>query len=184
MLAQRQVLLVPGGGHVVEEFGRGALGVARVAGEQLVGGEGDVDGRGGQVFGGEGVAAVDVQDQEVANLVAGLDGDGVLARRVRVRDGEAGVVEGRRGDGLGEHRLGQQVVVGGLRVLEGQRVVDAGLGGEPHRVAARVGVRGREVRAAAQRVGDPDRVVVGVEQRALVAVDGRKFSGHVFAPRQ
>ncbi|MER6103775.1 hypothetical protein ABT115_15960 [Streptomyces sp. NPDC001832] len=82
------------------------------------------------------------------------------------------MVEDRRGDGLGEHRLGQQVVVGGLRVLEGQRVVDAGLGGEPHRVAAGVGVRGREVRAAAQRVGDTDRVVVGAEQRALVAVDG------------
>jgi hypothetical protein len=61
-----------------------------------------------------------------------------------------------------------------LRILEGQRVVDAGLGGEPHRVAAGVGVRSGEVRAAAQRVGDADRVVVRVEQRALVAVDGRE----------
>ncbi|MGW3304001.1 hypothetical protein [Streptomyces rubiginosohelvolus] len=84
---------------------------------------------------------------------------------------EAGVVEDRRGDGLGEDRLGQQVVLGGLRLLEGQREVHAGLGGEPHLVAARVGVRGREVRAA-QRVSNPDRGVVGVEQRALVAVDG------------
>ncbi|MFE7951471.1 hypothetical protein [Streptomyces sp. NPDC057426] len=90
-----------------------------------------------------------------------------------------GWFEDRRGDGLGEHRLGQQVVVGGLRLLERQRVVNAGLGGEPHRVAAGVGVRGREVRAAAQRVGDADRVVVGVEQRALVAVDGLSRSSGV-----
>jgi hypothetical protein len=76
-------------------------------GSSLVGGECDVDGRGGQLFRGEGVAAVDVQNQEVAHLVAGLDGDGVLARRVRIGGDEAGVAEDRRGDGLGEHRLWQ-----------------------------------------------------------------------------
>lgn len=124
---------------------------------------------GGLVFRGDGVAAVEVQTQEVAHLVDELDGDDVLTRRFRIRGDEAGVIEDRPGDGLGEHRLGQQVVAGRLRLLEGQHVVDAGLSGEPHHVAARVGGRGREVRAAAQRVGDADRVVVGIEQRALVA---------------
>ncbi|MFC9753802.1 hypothetical protein [Streptomyces sp. NPDC056921] len=50
------------------------------------------------------------------------------------------MVEDRRGNGLGEH---------GLKQYTG------------------FGIGGDEVGAAAQRVGDADRVVVGVEQRPL-----------------
>ncbi|WP_327277822.1 hypothetical protein OG609_43890 [Streptomyces sp. NBC_01224] len=46
-------------------------------------------------------------------------------------------------------------------------------GGEPHGVVAGFGVGGDDARAAQQRVGDADTVVVGVEQRVLVAADER-----------
>ncbi|WP_173317314.1 hypothetical protein [Streptomyces fulvorobeus] len=116
MLAQRQVLLLPGGSDVVEEFGRRPLRVARVAGQQPVGGVRDV-------FGGVRVVVgvrVDVQGQEVADTAPGLDGDGFLARRVGGGDGEVGVVEDRRGEGLGEGRRGQGVVRGRFGVMEGE----------------------------------------------------------------
>ncbi|MEV4867953.1 hypothetical protein [Streptomyces syringium] len=48
-----------------------------------------------------------------------------------------------------------------------------GHAGEPHGVVAGFGVGGEDVRAAQQCAGDADRVVVGVGQGALVAVDGR-----------
>lgn len=66
--AQWEVLLVPGGGHVGEEFGRGALRVAWVAGQQPVGGEGDVGGRGGVLLAVDGAVA---DGQREGVLVAG-----------------------------------------------------------------------------------------------------------------
>ncbi|MFG2218051.1 hypothetical protein ACIOZL_28910 [Streptomyces sp. NPDC087769] len=53
-----------------------------------------------------------------------------------------------------------------LRILEGQLVVDADLGGEPHSTDTGFGFGGDEVSAAAWRVGDAGDVVVGVEQLA------------------
>lgn len=55
-----------------------------------------------------------------------------------------------------------QFEAGGVGVAEGDGLV------------AGRGARGGDVRAAAQGVGDPDGVVIGVEQRAFVAVDGRE----------
>ncbi|TBO61579.1 hypothetical protein EYS09_00375 [Streptomyces kasugaensis] len=89
-------------------------------------------------------------------------------------------VEDRRG----EYRLGQGVVVGRLRVPQGEGAVDAGHGGEVAGVVAGFGVGGEDVGAARQRVGDADRVVVGVEERTLVAVGGREFGGRTFAAVQ
>lgn len=73
------------------------------------------------------------------------------------------MVEDRRGDGL---RLGQQVVVGGLGVLQGQDVADTGRGGERDGVAAVLAVGAEGVWAVAQCVGDALGVVIGGEQRA------------------
>ena len=87
-------------------------------------------------------------------------GDGVLARLIRRGDHEVRGVEDHRGEGLGEHRLGQEVVLGRLRVPQGEGVVDAGHGGEPHGVVAGFGVGGEDVRAAQQRVGDTDAVIM------------------------
>jgi hypothetical protein len=42
----------------------------------------------------------------------------------------------------------------------------------PDVVVGGFGAGAEDVRAVAQRVGDADRVAVGVDQRALVAVDG------------
>ncbi|WP_030593865.1 hypothetical protein [Streptomyces anulatus] len=76
------------------------------------------------------------------------------------------MVKDRGGDGLG-----QEVVVGGFGVLQGQDVADTGRGAEGDGVPAGLAVGAEEVRAVAQRVGDALGVVVGVDQRALVEVD-------------
>jgi hypothetical protein len=69
-------------------------------------------------------------------------------------------------------RRGQDVVRGGFGVLQGEVEAVARERGEGDAVGAGFGAGTEDVQAAAQRVGDADRVVVGVDQRALVAVDG------------
>jgi hypothetical protein len=71
-----------------------------------------------------------------------------------------------------------------LRVPQGEGAVDAGHGGEVAGVVAEFGGGGEDVGAARRRVGDADRVMVGIEERALVAVDGREFGRRTFSPLQ
>jgi hypothetical protein len=75
--------------------------------------------------------------------------------------------------GLGEDGRGQEVVVGRLRVLQGQGPGGSGVRDEADGVVAGRTVGGEDVRAVAQRVRDVLGVVVGGGQRALVPVDGR-----------
>ncbi|MEU1228874.1 hypothetical protein [Streptomyces sp. NPDC005828] len=118
-----------------------ASGITQRGGRE-VGGRGRLVQQGGVLVGG------DAEDGEVALAVAGVDGDVTVVRVVRGGGNEVGAVEGR-----GRERL-----------------VQDGLA-EPVVVVAGVGVRGDEVRAAAQGFGDADVVVVRADQVVLVPVD-------------
>ncbi|WP_219049837.1 hypothetical protein, partial [Streptomyces sp. JJ66] len=78
VLAQRQALLVRGGGHVVEEFGRRPFRFARIAGQQPVGGVDDIRGR----------DSVEVERPERRLFEGGAEPDGLVAGRGRGDEGD------------------------------------------------------------------------------------------------
>lgn len=81
--------------------------------------------------------------------------------------------EDRRGEGLVDFPPGQDVVRGRFGIVQGEVAAGARQRGEDDAVRPGFGAGVQDVRAAAQRVGDAGRVVVGVEKRTpFVFTDG------------